>query len=205
MTTPESVENEMEKQEEITQETTKDQDLRTKDKDLGIPAPAEGAGMPPGEELEAEIIKLKMEAEGFKDLALRCQAELENYRKRVLRERDEAIRYGNTDLLGRLLPVVDSFELGLEAAKNASDTAGILVGMNMVWGKLQDFLRENGVQAIDVKNAPFDPKLHEAVSHEHSHQIKDGYIIRQLRCGYKLGDRLLRPSTVVTSKGAADS
>jgi len=201
MTMPEPVGNEMEKQEEIIPATTKGENHATSPS----LTEGEGVGVPPLAELEAEIAKLKTEVGEFRDLALRCQAELENYRKRVLREKDEAIRYGNTDLLERLLPVVDSFELGLEAARNASDTAGILVGMSMVWGKLQDFLRENGVQAIDVKDAPFDPNLHEAVSHEHSHQIKDGYIIRQLRCGYKLGDRLLRPSTVVTSKGMEGS
>lgn len=197
MSTLEPTVNGMQKKEETTLEINKDQEA--------ISSPTEGLTKPSLAELEAEMGRLKTEVEKFKDLALRCQAELENYRKRVLREREESTRYANIDLLARLLPAVDSFELGLEVAKNASDTAGILVGMNMVQEKLRDFLQENGVQAIDVIDSPFDPNLHEAVSHEHSQQIKEGYIIRQLRCGYKLRDRLLRPSTVVVSKGVAGS
>lgn len=197
MSTLEPTVNGMQKKEETTLEVNKDQEA--------ISSPTEGLTKPSLAELEVEMGRLKTEVEKFKDLALRCQAELENYRKRVLREREESTRYANIDLLARLLPAVDSFELGLEVAKNASDTAGILVGMNMVQEKLRDFLQENGVQAIDVIDSAFDPNLHEAVSHEHSQQIKEGYIIRQLRCGYKLRDRLLRPSTVVVSKGVAGS
>lgn len=185
---------------EMALEVTKEDELPS-----SSPSPTEELTVPKLTELEAEIVKLKTEVEKFKDLALRSQAELENYRKRVLREKEEAIRYANIDLLEHLLPVVDSFEIGLEVAKNTSDTAGLLVGMNMVREKLQDFLQENGVQSIEAIDSPFDPNLHDAVSHEHSQQVKDGYIIRQLRCGYKLRERLLRPSTVVVSKGVEGS
>lgn len=147
----------------------------------------------------------QVELEKYKDLALRCQAELDNYRKRIVREKDDAIRYANTVLLERLLPIVDNFELGLaEAAKNGADSSGILIGMQMVQKQFCDFLRDSGVQAIQAIGQPFDPNLHEAISQEHSDQIPEGYIIRQLRSGYKLRDRLLRPSTVIVSKGTPD-
>jgi molecular chaperone GrpE len=153
----------------------------------------------------SELDVIKREVEKYKDLTLRCQAELENFRKRITREKEDSIRYANAALLERLVPIVDNFELGLEAAKNSSDASSILLGMSMVQKQLTDFLKDNGVQAIEAVNCPFDPNLHDAVSHEHSDEIKDGYVIRQIRRGYKLRDRLLRPSTVVVSKGVVNS
>ncbi len=158
--------------------------------------------MPP---TPSELEAAKLEMEKYKDLALRCQAEFDNFRKRIVREKEDAIRFANAAFLERLLPIVDSFELGLEAAKNAPDASSILLGMSIVQKQLIEFLKENGIQAIEAVGCPFDPNLHDAVSHEHSAEVKDGHVIRQTRRGYKLKDRLLRPSTVVVSKGAANS
>lgn len=149
----------------------------------------------------AEIAAAKADADRFKDLALRTQADFDNYRKRVARERDEAVKYANSGLLERLLPVVDNFELGLDAAKKGGDTQAILDGINMVLRQIQDFLSDSGVQAIDAVGQKFDPNLHEAVAQEASAEVEEGHVIRQLRRGYKLKDRLLRPSTVMISKG----
>ncbi len=140
----------------------------------------------------------------FKDLALRATADLDNYRKRAIREKEEAIRYANGALLEKLLPVLDNFELGLEAAKTAKDTASIVQGMAMVQKQLQDFLKDHGVETIAAEGAPFDPNHHEAVAQEASENVAEGHIVRQLRKGYKLKDRLLRASTVTVSKGKAE-
>lgn len=144
------------------------------------------------------------EAARFKDLAMRAQADLENYRKRAAREKEEAIRYANTALLEKLLPVLDSFELGLEAARNATNPASIVEGMSIVQKQLQDFLQGHGVEVISAKGEVFDPTRHEAISHEHHAEVPEGQVVRELRKGYKLKDRLLRASTVTVSKGAQE-
>ena len=145
-------------------------------------------------DFEAEAAKLK-------DLALRARADLDNFRKRALREKEEAIRYANNGLLERLLPVIDNFELGLDAAKTAADTASILQGMSMVQKQLQDFLKNNGLEEVQAEGEAFDPNKHDAVSQEFSTDIPDGHVIRQVRKGYKIKDRLIRASSVIVSKG----
>jgi molecular chaperone GrpE len=154
--------------------------------------------------LDAEIVEVDFEAEAakLKDLALRARADLDNFRKRALREKEEAIRYANNGLLERLLPVVDNFELGLDASKSATDPASILQGMGMVQRQLQEFLRGNGLEEVPAEGEVFDPNRHDAVSQEFSTEVPEGQIIRQLRKGYKIKDRLVRASSVVVSKGA---
>lgn len=153
--------------------------------------------------LEAEISEVDFEAEAakLKDLALRARADLDNFRKRALREKEEAIRYANNGLLERLLPVIDNFELGLDAAKTAADTASILQGMSMVQKQLHDFLKNNGLEEVQAEGEAFDPNKHDAVSQEFSADIPDGHVIRQVRKGYKIKDRLIRASSVIVSKG----
>lgn len=162
------------------------------------PAEAEKPAPVTGEEPDA-----KAEAERFKDLAMRAQADLENYRKRAQREKEESIRFANSGLLEKLLPILDHFELGLEAAKTAADPASIVRGMAMVQKQLQDFLREQGVEAVPAEGQVFDPKHHEAVAQEPHANVPEGHVVRQIRKGYKLKDRLLRASSVTVSKGAA--
>lgn len=151
-----------------------------------------------------ESTDYQAEAARFKDLALRAQADLENYRKRALREKEESVRYANSNLLEKLLPVLDNFELGLEAARSAPDAATIVQGMAMVQKQIQDFLKDHGVVVIPAEGHLFDPGQHEAVAQEKSMDIPEGHVVRQLRKGYKLKDRLLRASTVTVSKGAAE-
>jgi len=154
-----------------------------------------------GQEAEISEVDFEAEAAKLKDLALRARADLDNFRKRALREKEEAIRYANNGLLERLLPVIDNFELGLDAAKTAADTASILQGMSMVQKQLQDFLKNNGLEEVQAEGEAFDPNKHDAVSQEFSADIPDGHVIRQVRKGYKIKDRLIRASSVIVSKG----
>jgi len=150
----------------------------------------------PPADLEAEVAK-------FKDLALRASADLDNFRKRSIRDKEDAIRYANASLLEKLLPILDNFELGLEAARTAKDPASIVEGMAMVQKQLQTFFSDAGVETIPTEGVAFDPTHHEAVAQEHSADVPDGHVVRQLRKGFKLKDRLLRASTVTVSKGPA--
>ncbi|RPH76654.1 MAG: nucleotide exchange factor GrpE [Planctomycetaceae bacterium] len=146
---------------------------------------------------------LQSDLEKFRDLALRSQADLDNYRKRAAREKEEAIRFANSVLLERLLPVLDSFELGLAAARSESETSPVFQGMNMVYKQLNDFLVDSGAQGIDAVGQPFDPNRHDAVGQEHSEDVPDGSVVRQIRKGYVLHGRLLRPAGVFVSTGPA--
>ena len=150
----------------------------------------------------SELAGMEAELNKYKDAALRAAADLDNYRKRVSRERDESIKYANAAFLERLVPVLDNFELGLQAARNAPEAAAIVDGLTMVYKQLQDFLANSGVETIDATGQTFDPNLHEALAQEESHEIPEGKVIRQARRGYRLRDRLLRPANVVVSKGA---
>ena len=149
------------------------------------------AELDPWAQLEAEAAK-------WKDLSLRTAAEMDNLRKRTAREREEAVRYSNQRLLEELLPVIDNFEMGMQAA--AQDTSSMIyIGMDMVRRQLNEFLASQGVEEI-VASGAFDPNLHDAVAQEESEEIKEGDIIRVTRRGFKLRDRLLRPASVVVCK-----
>lgn len=144
------------------------------------------------------------EAEKFRDLAMRTAADFDNFRKRAAREKEDAIRFANSNLLEQILPVLDNFELGLEAARTAPDAAAILQGLDMVSRQFRDFLSSSGVEEIKTEGAAFDPNLMEAVGHEGDEKVPEGNVLRQTRRGYKLRDRLLRPASVFVSKGPGD-
>jgi molecular chaperone GrpE len=151
---------------------------------------------------EDDFEGLQADLDRFRDLALRSQADFENYKKRAAREKEEAIKYANSSLLEKLIAIVDNFELGLEAARAEGEKSPIFSGMSMVLKQLSDFLAENGLEPIDATGKKFDPNLHEAIAHEPSNEFPEGTVIRQMRRGYKMKDRLLRPSSVVVSSGS---
>src|ERR1700758_4274773 len=145
---------------------------------------------------------LQADLDRFRDLALRSQADFENYKKRAAREKEDAVKYANSSLLQRLVSILDNFELGLAAAKTESHQSPIYSGMILVQKQLNDLLEENGLQAIEAEGKKFDPNLHEAIAHE-PNQSPEGTVIRQARRGYRFKDRLLRPARVVVSSGPA--
>ena len=144
---------------------------------------------------------LQSEMERWRDLAYRSQAELDNFRKRVAREQQETRAYANADLLRSLIPIMDNFAMGLDAARAESEKSIVFMGMTMVHKQIEDFLRDMGVQEIEAQGKAFDPNLHEAMSQEPSADVAEGTILRVMRRGYKLKDRLLRAACVVVSSG----
>jgi molecular chaperone GrpE len=159
------------------------------------------AGAPGAPSEQDDDEGLQADLDRFRDLALRTQADFENYKKRAAREKEASIKYANSSLLERLVAIVDNFELGLEAARGEGEASPVFSGMGMVLKQLMDFLTEQGLQPIDATGQKFDPNLHEAIAHEPSEQFPEGIVIRQTRRGYRLKDRLLRPSSVVVSSG----
>ena len=162
------------------------------------PSPATASDADP----EDASAGLQADLDRFRDLALRSQADFENYKKRAAREKEDAIKYANSSLLQRLVSILDNFELGLEAAKTENEESPIYSGMVLVQKQLNDLLEENGLQSIEAEGQKFDPNLHEAIAHEPS-DTPEETVIRQARRGYRFKDRLLRPARVVVSSGSA--
>ncbi len=152
-------------------------------------------------ESEDPTAGLQADLDRFRDLALRSQADFENYKKRSAREKEEAIKYANSSLLERLVGIIDNFELGLAAAKEQGPNSPIYSGMVLVQKQLNDLLTDNGLQPIEAEGKKFDPNMHEAIAHEPS-GFPEETVIRQTRRGYRFKDRLLRPARVVVSSGA---
>lgn len=174
------------------------------------PTPATDESINPSTEASTEpappadpMAELQAEMERWRDLAYRSQAELDNFRKRIAREQQETRAYANADLLRALLPIMDNFGMGLDAARAESEKSVVFMGMTMVHKQIEEFLREMGVQEVESLGKPFDPNQHEAVSQEASTEYAEGTVMRTLRRGYKLKDRLLRAANVVVSSGPA--
>lgn len=165
---------------------------------------------PPNEEAveSAEIERLaalQADVDKWKDIALRNAAELDNFRKRAARDMQDARAYGNTELLRTLLPILDTFEMGLDAARSEGENSVIYKGLSMVRGQFANFLKEQGVEEINAVAQPFDPNLHEAMMQEAHADAPEGTVIRVMRRGFKLKDRLLRAANVVISSGTPKS
>ncbi|MFY7818495.1 MAG: nucleotide exchange factor GrpE [Akkermansiaceae bacterium] len=158
------------------------------------------------EEMEAgdQAQVMAEEVSRWRDLAVRTAADFDNFRKRVAREREEAVRFGNQDLLEQLIPILDNFEMGMLAA--SSDTSSMIyIGLDMVRKQFNEFLAQQGVEEIAALHAAFDPNLHEAVSEEETIEHAAGTVVRVLRRGFRLRDRLLRPANVVVAKAKVES
>jgi molecular chaperone GrpE len=139
------------------------------------------------------------------DRLLRTTADLENFKKRAARERQEAIRFANVSLLEKLVPALDNFDMAMAAANNSEGKSveSLKTGIAMIYNQLKSALAEAGLEEIDAAQHAFDPNLHEAVSEEESAEIPEGHVLRQLRKGYKFRERLIRPASVVVARNPA--
>jgi molecular chaperone GrpE len=158
----------------------------------GDPIATESAGA-------SEIETLKRERNENYDRLLRKSAEFENYRKRVERERREQADRAVVDLLLELLLVVDDFDRALTADPGES-ASSYRKGVELIHAKLHDMLRKQGVKPIEALGADFDPTIHQAVVHEPSGDHRENEVTAELRKGYTLNDRLLRPALVKVAK-----
>ena len=153
------------------------------------------------EELQQKAAK----ADEHWDRLLRTTADLENFKKRAARERQEAIRFANASLLEKLIPALDNFDMALAAANNAEGQSmeSLKTGIAMIYNQLKAALTESGLEEIDATGRRFDPNVHEAVSHQESAEVPEGQVLQQLRKGYKLRERLIRPASVVVARKPA--
>jgi molecular chaperone GrpE len=158
------------------------------------PAPAAGAST------EGEVAKLRREIADLRDRSMRTLADFDNFRKRSERERQDLKKYALAETMRELLGVVDNLELALSAAGVTVGTADDLKrGVEMIHRQMLDFLRRNGAKEITALGEPFDPTVHEAVTREEDPTVKAPTVTGEMRRGYFLHDRLLRPSMVKVS------
>lgn len=142
---------------------------------------------------EEETAKLRREIADLRDRSMRTLADFDNFRKRAERERQESRRYALLEPLRDFIEIVDNLGLALSASGSADD---LKRGVEMIHRQMQDLLRRHGVKEIEALNQPFDPALHEAVSREEDPTVNKATVVGELRRGYLLHDRLLRPSMV---------
>jgi molecular chaperone GrpE len=152
------------------------------------------------QELEEQKAKVAEYLDGWQ----RAQAEFANYRKRVEKERKDLVKSANGALITRLLPVMDDFERAFQTLP--LDLTGMtwLEGLMLIQRKLQMLLEQEGVTVIETEGQMFDPILHQAVTHEESKEHDEGQIIGEVQKGYKMGDKVLRPSLVRVAKEMSD-
>ena len=142
---------------------------------------------------------LRLERDDYRDRWLRKTAEFDNYRKRIERERREQADHAVVNLMQELLLVVDDFDRAL-IVEAGDEAAAYRKGVELIHAKLNDLLRKNGVTPIDALGADFDPNIHQAVMQEVSPDHREGEVIGELRRGYMIGDRLLRPAMVKVAR-----
>jgi molecular chaperone GrpE len=163
--------------------------------DLGAAAPGAEESLSSNDADPDDIESVKAQAKEYLDHLRRLQAEFDNYRKRVLKEQTHAVELAAEPVARRLLEVLDEFELALMAAERQPDFEKFLKGVELVYAKLLDTLKAEGLERIDAKGRPFDPELHEAMM-----QTGDGdgepVVADVLRPGYTLRGRVLRPAGV---------
>jgi molecular chaperone GrpE len=173
-------------------------------------APAEGQEDAPAEEAEAapepelsELEKAQAEAAEMKARYLRSVADLENYRKRIGREKQDIIRRAAAGVIEELLPVLDTMKLGLQAAEKHPEAKDVAIGFKMVDDQLKKTLSGQGLDELIPDGEAFDPNQHECVAHQPSDEVKEDHIIETTRAGYRLNERLIRAANVIVSSGPA--
>jgi molecular chaperone GrpE len=161
-------------------------------------AAAQGSSAAPAPS-SAEFEKLKTERDSLLDRLARAQAEFENARRRASKEQQDFRDFAAADAIKTLLPVIDSFERALQVKSEAGDFRG---GVELIYKQLQDALAKLDVRAVAAKGEPFDPRYHEAIEMVETSDVPDHQVIDELQRGYKIKDRLLRPSMVRVAKNS---
>jgi molecular chaperone GrpE len=146
-----------------------------------------------------EIKKIQAERDALYDRLARQQADLENYRKRVEKEKNDFREFAVADVLKSILPVLDTFNLALRAQGSGDD---LRKGVELIRKQLEDVLAKAGVQPISAPGQQFDPHVHEAIEMVESSDVRDNHVLEELQRGYKFKERLLRPAMVRVAKNS---
>ena len=170
--------------------------------DSVAPEPAAAEDTPEGPESTTEVdplAKAQQEAVANHDLYLRARADLENFRRRAQKDKEELAKFANENLLRELLPVVDNLRRAVEHAEE-SDTGALLEGVNMTLEQFDKVLEKFGVEAVAAVGEPFDPDRHEAMGQLETDAHPPNTVVQEMQRGYTLNQRLLRPALVMIAK-----
>lgn len=143
------------------------------------------------------------EAAKNRDLYMRAVADLDTYRRKVQREKDELAKFAQAPLIEELLPSLDHLEMAIAAAKSANEAPALTSGVEMVCAQVKKVFESFGVKEVEAEGKDFDPKFEDCVAHEPSDKIPENSVIKVMRRGYILNGRLIRPASVVVSSGKA--
>ena len=187
---------------------TEEQDLQEQEVETKVEAEVEIPVEAEAEEAVDELAALREELAAtqaheaeYLDGWQRARAELANARKRFQREREEIYGNARADVWSRLLPIVDDFKRAVETVPEALASEGWTGGVLLIYRNLQRLLEQDGVTSIEAVGQEFDPFAHQAVTHEPSEDVPEGHVIAELQTGYRLGERVLRPTMVRVSSG----
>ena len=170
---------------------------QTEPKDTAQPVPTDVVA-----KLEEQLAASKQEAVASYDRFTRAVADLENYRKRTIREKDELRQFAASGLMEDVIPILDNLGLGLAAARQQTEGKSIVDGVSLVLEQLKSTLTRHGLKEINPPGQRFDPHFHECISHQPSAEVAEEHVMQVVRLGYSLNGRLLRPASVVVSSGA---
>lgn len=152
-------------------------------------------------ELEKNVLELVEKLAMSEDKYLRLNAEFDNFRKRALRERNDVRVSTQFEVLSSIVPVLDHFEFAISSAEQSHNLEKLFEGMELIKAEFEKALAGQGVELINAVGQPFDPRFHEGVAHEDSDEFEKDIVSKQWRLGYKIGERVIRPATVVISNG----
>ena len=189
-------EKEMKPEKEILEENLNEAEIETEE-----PAEEQVEEVSQEEILKAKVEELEKANAELKDQMLRRQAELENYRKRLIRDKEEAIQFSNENLIKDLLGFLDNMDRALAVAKSTGDVNGLIEGFEMTQNQLLSTLDKNwGLKAIDSVGKEFDPSLHEACMMTVDENLDKETVLEEFQKGYTLHDRVIRPAKVKIGK-----
>ncbi|MDR1254797.1 MAG: nucleotide exchange factor GrpE [Puniceicoccales bacterium] len=151
--------------------------------------------------LKAKLAELEQRCNDLQDQFLRARADLDNARKRFIRDKEDLRSFTVQSVLGEIINVFDAFQIGLVNAEQSGISADVANGLQMILQQFKVSLNKLEVTSIEPKEESFNPYFHEAVSTCYDNSVPEGYVVHTVRHGYRLGDKLLRPASVVVSKG----
>ena len=157
-----------------------------------------------GKRIEAKLNEAYGKQDDLQNKYLRVHADLENLKKRSIKEREDAVQRTRSQLISDLLPIIDAFQMGLTEATKHEGATDIVEGFAMAMKQMHSTLDDYGLIVLEPEKEEFDPKFHEAINYEVNNDLEEGTVVKTIRCGYRLGDKLLRPASVILSKSEAD-
>lgn len=155
------------------------------------------------EEAAEEVLdpeKLAADLAELNQRFLRTAADFENYKRRTAQEKDDLLKYSNAKLMGELLPVLDNFQLALRTPGESQEAQNVIKGVEMIYRQMVQALEQAGMTKIEAVGQPFNPNLHEAIMQVDDDTVPEDTVVEELRAGYMLKERVIRPSMVKVSK-----